>query len=189
MIRALVTEGNRNVPQAEALAARCRSKMFMENSGNNGSAAGILVIDDEPVLRLTFQHILEDEGYRVWVASNGREGLEIFREKRPDLVITDMLMPELDGFGMIDVLRSESPTLPIIVISAMVDQDRMERPVEDGTFCALAKPVDQRLLSDVVRAMLMPAPDVVYDGAAELHGPGVDATAGPDGANQPDPPG
>ena len=93
-----------------------------------GPAHEILVIDDEPVLRMTFKHILEEEGYRVRVGKDGREGLRIFEETRPALVITDMIMPVVDGFEIIARLRDEESRLPIIATSAFVDPGRVRQP-------------------------------------------------------------
>lgn len=128
-----------------------------------GARDGILVIDDEPVLRTTFKHMLEEEGYRVWVAKNGCEGLQIFRENRPEIVITDLVMPISDGFAMIDSLRRECPGLPIIAMSAFVQPEKMEQPLESGAFCYLTKPVDMPVLFDLIRAILMPQPNLDED--------------------------
>ena len=125
---------------------------------------GILVIDDEPVLRATIKHMLEEKGYRVWVAENGHEGLQVFRKNRPDIVITDMVMPIIDGFAMIDSLRRECPGLPIIAMSAFVEPERMEQPLDSGAFCYLTKPVDMSVLFDLIRAILVPQPDLDEDG-------------------------
>lgn len=122
------------------------------------AAASILVIDDEPVLRLTFKYLLEGEGYRVWVAENGREGIEIFHERPIDLVITDIVMPELDGYNTIEALRRESPFLPIIAMSAVADERTMQRPLTDPAFCCVSKPLNQRVLFELVRAILVPSP-------------------------------
>ena len=129
-----------------------------------GARDGILVIDDEPVLRTTFKHMLEEEGYRVWVAKNGREGLQLFRENRPEIVITDLVMPISDGFAMIDSLRRECPGLPIIAMSAFVQPEKMEQPLESGAFCYLTKPVDMSVLFDLIRAILVPQPNLDEDG-------------------------
>lgn len=118
----------------------------------------ILVIDDEPVLRITFKLLLEAQGYDVYVAANGHEGLEIFRQQPVDLVITDILMPILDGFATIEALRKECPALPIIAMSAVADEVSMMRPLTDPAFCCVAKPLDQRMLIELTRAILIPAP-------------------------------
>ena len=136
--------------------------LVIKSNGKHPVPIAILVIDDEPVLRLTFKHLLEGEGYRVWVASNGREGLEVFHSHPIDLVITDMVMPELDGFATIEALRREAPRLPIIAMSAVADEQRMARPLTDPSFCCVSKPVDQRVLFDLVRAILVPPPRETY---------------------------
>jgi len=122
--------------------------------------AGILVIDDEPVLRCTFKHMLEEEGYRVWVAEDGREGLRMFRQHHPRLIITDMVMPGLDGSVVINTLRKESPEIPIIAMSAIAKPAQMERPLEGGAYCYLTKPIDMPTLFDLIRAILTPGPEV-----------------------------
>jgi CheY-like chemotaxis protein len=77
----------------------------------------ILVIDDESTALDLLQRILEGEGYEVEVAANGLAGVELFRRRPCDLVITDMVMPVQDGLQTILDLRSEAPDLPIIAIS------------------------------------------------------------------------
>jgi DNA-binding response OmpR family regulator len=77
----------------------------------------ILVIDDEPTAQDLLKRILVAEGYEVQVASNGQEGLELFRQRPCDLVITDMVMPVKDGLQTILDLRAMVPELPIIAIS------------------------------------------------------------------------
>lgn len=132
----------------------------MSAANGNTRNKRILVIDDEPVLRITFQHLLEAQGYEVCVAANGQEGLDLFLEQPADLVITDILMPVLDGFATIEALRKASPTLPIIAMSAVADEKSMERPLTDPAFCCVAKPVNQHMLIDLTRAILVPSPDI-----------------------------
>lgn len=127
------------------------------------TAHRILVIDDEPVIRMTFKHILEEEGYRVSVAKDGLEGLRIVEERKPGVVITDMVMPVVDGFEMIARLRGKHPGLPIIAMSAFVDPERMEQSLECGAFCYLTKPVDMGVLLDLIQAILVPEPGLVRD--------------------------
>lgn len=87
---------------------------------NSGDAmAQIVVIEDEPVLRLTFRHILESAGHCVWDAGNGRDGIAQCREHRPDLVITDVIMPELSGNEAVAILQEEFPNMPVIAMSGL----------------------------------------------------------------------
>jgi len=77
----------------------------------------ILLIDDDPTVRLALRLALEMSGYEVVEAVNGREGLAAFAVQPPDLVVTDLIMPEIEGVETIRALRKMSPTLPIIAIS------------------------------------------------------------------------
>lgn len=77
----------------------------------------ILVIDDEPSILLMIKKMLEREGYLVDTANDGREGLELFEKNKPDLLITDIIMPQKEGLEIILELRKKNPELRIIAIS------------------------------------------------------------------------
>lgn len=77
----------------------------------------ILVIDDEDQFRLMLRHMLEKEGYEILEAANGKEAVKMLRTAIPDLVITDILMPEMDGIEIILQLHREYPQLKIFAIS------------------------------------------------------------------------
>src|SRR5450432_3918998 len=77
----------------------------------------ILLIDDEALVRQTLTQVLENEGYEVHCAPEGREGLRAFHKRQPDLVISDIIMPEMEGIETIMELRILSRDCPIIAIS------------------------------------------------------------------------
>ncbi len=79
--------------------------------------AKILVLDDEPSILLMIKKMLEREGHEVDLAMNGMEGMELFEKNKPDLVITDIIMPEKEGLETILELRKKHPELKIIAIS------------------------------------------------------------------------
>ena len=115
----------------------------------------ILVIDDDPVARITIQTILEEEGYSVTCAEDGRRGLAAFRESRPDLVVTDIVMPGKEGIETILELRSIWPEGPIIAISAggrIAKGDLLELAKGGGADAVLAKPFEPEALLALVRA-------------------------------------
>ncbi|MCC6142173.1 MAG: response regulator [Candidatus Hydrogenedentes bacterium] len=114
----------------------------------------ILVIDDEPVLRITFRHMLEEHGYAVWVAENGRDGVKLCREVLPDLVLTDILMPEQDGFTTIRMLHEEYPQLPIVAMSAVVGPSGRQQTLDMGAVCCITKPVECNSLLRLVDQVL-----------------------------------
>lgn len=77
----------------------------------------ILVIDDDDLIRVMLTQMLEDAGYAVAVAQNGDEGIKLFREQPADLIITDIIMPEKEGWETIVELRRDYPRVKIIAIS------------------------------------------------------------------------
>ena len=79
--------------------------------------ASILVIDDDFLVRSFCREILEQAGYKVLLAGNGRQGLQLFHLTPTDLVVTDLFMPEHDGLEIIMTLHQEAPTIPIIAVT------------------------------------------------------------------------
>jgi two-component system cell cycle response regulator CpdR len=79
--------------------------------------AKIFVFDDEPSILLMLKKMLERAGHEVYLALNGREGIDLFEKHKPDLLITDIIMPEKEGLETILVLRRKCPELKIIAIS------------------------------------------------------------------------
>ena len=114
----------------------------------------IVVIDDEPVLRLTFRLILEQDGHEVWDAENGRDGLDICRHERPDLVITDIMMPEQEGTETVSILHDEFPNLPVIAMSGAGIVFAGKGPEDSESYRYVAKPVDGPNLLFLVHSLL-----------------------------------
>lgn len=78
----------------------------------------ILVVDDDPAIRMLYKEELEEEGYEVVVASSGKEALELFEKEMPDLVTLDILMPDMDGIQLLRKMKEMRPRLPIIMSTA-----------------------------------------------------------------------
>ena len=102
----------------------------------------ILTIDDEPAIRESFEAYLEDSGYRVIQAENGRHGLEVFHEHRPDLVLVDLRMPEMDGLEVMGRITANHPLVPVLVVSGTgVLADAIEA-LRLGAWDYLTKPIE-----------------------------------------------
>jgi CheY-like chemotaxis protein len=86
----------------------------------------VLVIDDEPSICNALRTVLESEGYEVIEASNGAIGLQLFKERRADLVLSDIYMPEMDGAEMIERFREEFPSTPVVAMSGGGWKDKGE---------------------------------------------------------------
>jgi DNA-binding response OmpR family regulator len=102
----------------------------------------ILIIEDEDVIRQNVLEMLEYEGFETSGAADGLAGLQTAREQLPDLIICDIMMPELDGFGVLEELRSDSATatIPLIFLTAKADRDSMRVGMNLGADDYLTKP-------------------------------------------------
>ncbi len=116
-------------------------------------AKTIMVVDDEMRLVSVVEAYLEQEGFRVVKASNGREALFVAREEKPDLIILDVMMPEMDGYEFMRIHRKEKET-PIILLTAKVEDDDRVIGLELGADDYITKPFRPRELIARVRAVL-----------------------------------
>ncbi|HEY9906964.1 MAG TPA: response regulator transcription factor [Thermosynechococcaceae cyanobacterium] len=116
----------------------------------------LLLVDDEPGLREAVQAYLEDSGFAVEVASNARDGLELARQKLPALVITDIMMPQVDGYEFLKQLRNEPQfkALPVVFLTARgMTADRIQG-YNAGCDAYLSKPFDPDELVAIVENLL-----------------------------------
>jgi two-component system alkaline phosphatase synthesis response regulator PhoP len=128
----------------------------------------ILVVDDDKKIVELVQLYLEKDGYQVLVAYDGLQALELARQKRPDLVVLDLLLPGLDGLDVCRILRAESK-VPIIMLTAKTtEQDRLAG-LELGADDYVTKPFSPRELMARVRAVLRRAGSDAPAGPAEMH--------------------
>jgi CheY-like chemotaxis protein len=107
--------------------------------------AKILVIDDDVVVRETLMLILEDKGYEVVSAEDGERGLSVFRSEAPDLVITDIIMPEKEGIQTIREIRALRPLAKIVAISGggrIGNTDFLRIAQQLGAVDVISKPFD-----------------------------------------------
>ncbi len=116
----------------------------------------ILIAEDEPALRQNLQWLLEMEGYDVLVASDGNEALALARQNTPDLLITDVMMPHLDGFGLVQAMRTDMQlcTTPIIMLSAKADRSDIRAGMNVGADDYLTKPYQREELLTTLQSRL-----------------------------------
>jgi len=117
------------------------------------NAKVILIVDDENRMRRFMQMNLELEGYRVIEASNGLEAIERVRDDLPDLVLLDVMMPELDGFEALRIIR-ETSTVPVIMLTVRDDEDDKVKGLGLGADDYVTKPFSPRELSSRIQAVL-----------------------------------
>jgi DNA-binding response OmpR family regulator len=114
----------------------------------------ILLIEDEPALGMIVKDSLEVRGFRVRYAADGQEGLELFREEAPDIVVADVMMPRLDGFSLAEIIRRENPLVPIIFLTARSQPADVVRGFELGGSDYLKKPFSMDELIVRIKARL-----------------------------------
>jgi CheY-like chemotaxis protein len=115
----------------------------------------ILVVDDEPILRQVIELTLQKAGFDVVAAGNGKEGLDLYRKTSPDLVITDIMMPIMDGFETIRALKQITPGVKIIAMSGAgkaIDYLKMARGL--GAAATITKPAERGELIATVQQVL-----------------------------------
>jgi DNA-binding response OmpR family regulator len=113
----------------------------------------ILVVEDEPALQETLAYTLQKEGYRVETAGDGRAALEVARRIQPDLIVLDIMLPEMDGFEVARILRKEM-TAAILMLTARDDEIDRVVGLEVGADDYLTKPFSMRELMARVKAQL-----------------------------------
>ncbi len=116
----------------------------------------ILIVEDDPVSRLTLRNLLTKQGYIVLEAADGREGLEQFRKHRPQLVLLDVMMPVMDGFEACRLMREEDETglTPILMLTGADDMASIEHAYQAGATDFITKPINWPLLTQRVRYAL-----------------------------------
>lgn len=119
----------------------------------NEDAKLILIVDDEIRMRRFMKMNLDLEGYRVIEASNGLEALDRIREDLPDLVLLDVMMPELDGFETLRIIR-ETSTVPVIILTVKDDEADKVKGLELGADDYVTKPFSPRELASRIKAVL-----------------------------------
>ena len=116
-------------------------------------AKTIMVVDDEPRLVSLVEAYLTQEGFRVVTAGDGRQALFLARQEKPDLIVQDIMMPEMDGYDFMRLHRKEQET-PIILLTARVEDDDKVLGLELGADDYLTKPFRPRELVARIRAVL-----------------------------------
>jgi CheY-like chemotaxis protein len=121
----------------------------------------ILVIDHEPVVRNLLDILLSQKGYDVVLADGGRKGLDLFRRERPDVIVLDMNMPEMDGIAVLQLVHSLNPHQPVSIVTGAVtpETEQQVRALCVIEFVKNEFPLE--LLGDALRRILtLPTPTV-----------------------------
>jgi two-component system sensor histidine kinase/response regulator len=119
-----------------------------------GEQPVILLIEDEARLRDNLQTLLQSEGYHVTAAQNGAEGIKRLRQESFDLVITDLVMPEIDGFQVLEYLKGYSPETVVVVMTAYVSAGSVIDALRKGAYDYLSKPFEFEIMKATIARAL-----------------------------------
>jgi DNA-binding NtrC family response regulator len=114
----------------------------------------ILIVEDDPRVGESIRLLLEKRGYPILLASNGKEALHLFRQEMADLVITDLVMPKMDGMALLEALKKLRPETEVIVISAQGTIEKAVQAIKMGAFDFIEKPINPKVIALVVERAL-----------------------------------
>lgn len=92
----------------------------------------VLIIEDEPIFRLNYRTVIEGKGYHVIEAHTGQKGLDLMKSQNPDLVLLDLILPEVNGYEVLKKIREIDVEMPVIVFSVMSSETDMKRAYDLG---------------------------------------------------------
>ena len=116
--------------------------------------AQVLVLEDSAYQRGKIRRALAAEGYELLEAVNGHEGLEMLATNTPDCILVDLLMPEMDGAAVLQSLHSQGINIPVIVLTADIQEGTRQRCLELGAAVVITKPLQEGELVDAVRQVI-----------------------------------
>jgi DNA-binding response OmpR family regulator len=114
----------------------------------------VLVVDDESDFIELLKYNLESQGFDILTATDGMQALNMARRELPDVVLVDLMLPDIDGFSVCEILRSQPSTsrVPIIVVSALDGEYVRSRGIQTGVAGCFKKPVDMKALGESIRS-------------------------------------
>ncbi|MGQ0433772.1 MAG: response regulator transcription factor [Microthrixaceae bacterium] len=120
------------------------------------AAPTVLVVEDDPVILRLLEVNFDLEGFGVLLAHDGAEGLEIARASRPDIIVSDIMMPQMSGIEMVEALKADKATakIPVILLSAKAQAGDLKAGIEAGADEYVTKPFEPLDLIDRVNALL-----------------------------------
>lgn len=117
----------------------------------------VLVVDDDPLILRIVSTILDLEEFDVATAEDAAQALQVLAEARPDILVTDVMMPGMDGFELCRQVKDEHPSLPVILLTAREDDDSLRQGKEAGSDAYLTKPFSPLELIDAIESLLAKA--------------------------------
>ena len=124
----------------------------------NGRQPSILVIDDESAILDTLRILLKNEGFDVSTAQGGKAGLEALKSSAPDIVLSDIRMPQVSGLDILAAVKEQDPETPVLLMTAQATLQSAIQAVNQGAFQYIMKPFSRDVLVDKLNMLgLVPA--------------------------------
>ena len=121
------------------------------------AAKKVLVIDDEPAMGEVIQDFLDQNGFKTFTATHANQGLEIVEKENPDVILLDIIMPEVSGLDCLKKIKASHPNTIVIIISGLQDQEIAKQALKEGAYDYLTKPFELSYLLDHFLARLFPS--------------------------------
>jgi CheY-like chemotaxis protein len=114
----------------------------------------VLIIDDSSVNNVLLENVLEDQNYEVLISFRGDEALELINKEHPDIILLDIMMPGMDGYKILEELKSKEPTkdIPVIMVSAKSDSLDIDKAMELGASDYIVKPINIKTIIEKIQA-------------------------------------
>jgi DNA-binding response OmpR family regulator len=125
--------------------------------------ASILIVDDDQNIRDLITAILTDEGHHVVCAHNGEHALEVLSQRIPDIMVLDVMMPLIDGYGVLKALKSRRQGTKVLMLTAKNRETDWLKGYQSGAHLYLTKPFDPQELSDSIERLLHMGPTELHD--------------------------
>ena len=118
----------------------------------------VLIVDDEPNILMSLEFLLKKSGYKVFIARDGREALDIVEKELPDIILLDVMMPEVDGYEVCQKIKNDKETahIKIVFLSAKTKQEDIDKGYELGAVLYITKPFSSRNLITKVDSLKTP---------------------------------
>lgn len=110
----------------------------------------VLVVDDEPIVTMSCERVLSDQGYRVRTADSGKTGLDLARQRGYDVILADLKLPDFDGMEIVRIIRSEQPSIPVVIITGYSTPETKHEARQLGVAGYVEKPFVPGEISDAV---------------------------------------
>ena len=118
--------------------------------------ATLVIVDDEPGIVEEVRAFFEEEGYRVYAADSGEDGIRVIEQVKPDIILLDMKLPDISGIRVLESAKKTSPKSKTIVITGYVDQNLIDEAEKLGRDAFLQKPFNFEVLKEEVDRLLKP---------------------------------